>query len=446
MGGHFGDLAGAVGDVALWDGSTLALVGSANGDVLTLASLPNGDVVAGGNFTSIGGIAANRVARWDGIGWNALGVGTNDMVATLMAMPNGDVVAGGMFFTAGGVAANHVARWDGAAWFPLGAGTDLQVHALARLPNGDVAAGGAFAAAGMAAANHVARWDGASWSALGTGVDGTVQALTISPNGDLIAGGMFTMAGGLIVNRVARWNGASWSALASGVSALSTPAVYAIAALPNGDVVAGGYFTSAGGVQANHVARWNGSAWSALGSGVNGAVYSVAFSSAGQLAVGGNFQIAGGLASKGLARFVSPCPAMAAPLGLGCSGSGGINTLTLVAPPWVDSTFRAQGSGLPTTALVVAATSFTPIAQGALPLVTLFAQAPMGCDLLVVPDLLQLYLTTTGSVESSFFLPNAPPIVGISFFHQLVPLGLDALGNVIEVTSTNALQLIAGSF
>ena len=32
----------------------------------------------------------------------------------------------------------------------------------------------------------------------------------------------------------------------------------------------GGYFTTAGGVTANYIAKWNGSAWSALGSGMNG--------------------------------------------------------------------------------------------------------------------------------------------------------------------------------
>jgi hypothetical protein len=30
-------------------------------------------------------------------------------------MPNGDLVAGGDFITAGGVAANGIARWDGTA-------------------------------------------------------------------------------------------------------------------------------------------------------------------------------------------------------------------------------------------------------------------------------------------------------------------------------------------
>jgi predicted phage tail protein len=39
---------------------------------------------------------------------------------------------------------------------------------------------------------------------------------------------------------------------------------------------AGGWFTSAGGVTVNQIARWNGSAWSALGSGTDGAVNALA--------------------------------------------------------------------------------------------------------------------------------------------------------------------------
>jgi hypothetical protein len=44
------------------------------------------------------------------------------------------------------------------------------------------------------------------------------------------------------------------------------------------DLYVGGDFTTAGGASANRVARWNGSAWSALGSGVNTTVNALAVS------------------------------------------------------------------------------------------------------------------------------------------------------------------------
>ena len=68
---------------------------------------------------------------------------------------------------------------------------------------------------------------------------------------------------------VARWNGTNWSALGTGVYG---GFVFALAAQPNGDLVAAGSFTSVGGVSANRIARWDGAAWTALGSGANDAV------------------------------------------------------------------------------------------------------------------------------------------------------------------------------
>jgi len=44
--------------------------------------------------------------------------------------------------------------------------------------------------------------------------------------------------------------------------------VYALA-LSGSNVYAGGTFTTAGGSAAKNIAKWNGSSWSALGSGMN---------------------------------------------------------------------------------------------------------------------------------------------------------------------------------
>ena len=50
--------------------------------------------------------------------------------------------------------------------------------------------------------------------------DGTRNAfdLKFAPNGDLIAAGSFTTAGGVTVNRIARWDGSTWSALGTGMN------------------------------------------------------------------------------------------------------------------------------------------------------------------------------------------------------------------------------------
>ena len=50
------------------------------------------------------------------------------------------------------------------------------------------------------------------------GVNGYVNALALDGSGNLYAGGDFTTAGGVSANRVAKWNGSKWSALGSGLN------------------------------------------------------------------------------------------------------------------------------------------------------------------------------------------------------------------------------------
>jgi hypothetical protein len=318
MGGDFTTAAGVtVNRIARWNGSSWSPLGSGVSAgtvgtfVETLSVLSNGDLVAGGNFTAAGGVAANNIARWDGSSWSPLGSGMNGTVRALTVLPNGDIVAGGNFTTAGGVAANRIARWNGSSWTALGSGVNegpngTSIFALAVLPNGDLVAGGDFTTAGGVAAIRIARWNGSSWAPLGSGMNGRVYALTVLPNGDLVAGGFFTTAGGVSANRIARWNGSSWTALGSGVNEGTVTFIFALAVLPNGNLVAGGDFTTAGGVTANNIARWNGSSWAPLGSGMNSrGVYALAALPNVDLVAGGTFATAGGLPSNYWARWTS---------------------------------------------------------------------------------------------------------------------------------------------
>src|ERR1041384_6275755 len=81
----------------------------------------------------------------------------------------------------------------------------------------------------------------------------------------IVVGGQFAAASTVFGNGIAAFDPATatWSSFGSGIAlGGSAPVVNALAVLPNGDLVAGGQFTSAGGVAASNVARWNGSSWS----------------------------------------------------------------------------------------------------------------------------------------------------------------------------------------
>jgi hypothetical protein len=103
----------------------------------------------------------------------------------------------------------------------------------------------------------------------------------------------------------------------NGVSGDSLPAVGALAVVGN-QVVVGGRFTSAGGVSAYGVARFNTqtNTWSALGTGSqNGVSFGSSLATVLSLAVvgnevyvGGRFISAGGVSANRVARFKSKKP------------------------------------------------------------------------------------------------------------------------------------------
>ncbi len=466
-GGLFTTIRGVAANyIARWDGTSWSSLGSgvaANPlapafQVTTLASLANGDLVAGGSFPSAGGVpGTSKVARWNGSSWSALGTGITpssptDYVACSATLPTGDLIVGGSFSFAGGGMANRIARWNGSAWSKLGGspldggGANGDVVALTVRPNGDLIAGGYFTlmfnSSGAVNANRIARWNGTAWSAMGTGLNGPVLALVTLADGDVVVGGDFTTAGGLPANRIARWNGTTWSALGSGMDDY----VSSLIVLPDGDLLASGAFTMAGGVAANSLARWNGSSWSAPVAGLTHGL-GVAFAALtnGDVMVGGSFLRAGGAASAYLARLTTTCPALATSFAPGCPSSGGNNLLTATALPWVEGVFRAKATGLPISAIVLQVTGLTAFVPG-FPLSLAFVEAQIGCDIAVSLDILGAVVTANGTAETQLSLPNSPPLLGVTFYHQMVPFELAPGGGFASITATNALQLTVGSF
>jgi hypothetical protein len=148
------------------------------------------------------------------------------------------------------------------------------------------------------------------WHALGSGIArGKVNALAYA-NGQLYAGGTFTNAGGITANRIAKWNGTSWSALGSGLIGTSSAATVNGIAVSGDNVYVTGNFTNAGGVLATNVAVWNGSTWSAMGSGLASTASAIGdgncIAAAGDdVYVGGRFNLAGDKPAQFIAHWNS---------------------------------------------------------------------------------------------------------------------------------------------
>ena len=101
------------------------------------------------------------------------------------------------------------------------------------------------------------------------GVTGLVKAIALVSS-TVYIGGQFDTAGGVAAMNIAAWDGSSWSALGSGIgNNISSDGVRTLA-VSGGTLYVGGTFSSAGGVVTDNIAAWNGSSWSALGSGIPG--------------------------------------------------------------------------------------------------------------------------------------------------------------------------------
>jgi trimeric autotransporter adhesin len=269
------------------------------------------EIFLGGRFTSVGAVRATNLARWDGEQWRALPGDMNGEVNAL-ALQEGRLFAGGTFTQVGGVNAGLVAQWDGSHWSMLGPGLEgSRVTALALDAAGALYAGGEFTQAGGVAAVNVARWDGTHWSPLGAGLsndpyDAWVLALAVRGT-EVFAGGFFTQAGSVNANCIARWDGSAWSALGAGVDDRNYLPQVTSLSVRGSDLFVGGAFAIAGTGAAAQVARWDGTHWFALGQGLGryfGDIPVQALAETdGDLVVGGRFVSAGGLSVSNVALW-----------------------------------------------------------------------------------------------------------------------------------------------
>jgi hypothetical protein len=305
-----------------WENLGTGVEGVLNGSVNAIA-ISGTDVFVGGSFTNAGGVpGANRIARWDGTSWNALGTGITGgffPAVYAIAISGNDVYVGGSFTNAGGVSGtNNIARWNGTTWSGLLSGTfgiSNTVNTIA-ISGTDVYVGGDFTnAGGVPGADYIARWNSANntWNLVGgasaiSGFFPFVGTIVLSGT-DVYVGGFFLNAGGVPgANNIARWDGANntWN-LVGGASAINN--FVNTIAISGTEVYVGGNFTGAGGVpNADYIARWNGTTWSGLLSGtfgISNTVIAIALSGA-DVYVGGVFPNAGGVSgANGIARWNS---------------------------------------------------------------------------------------------------------------------------------------------
>ena len=281
------------------------------------------DVYAGGEFYTAGNVTVHRIARWDGSQWHALGtgVGGSGTFVQAIACYQNEVYIGGFFTTVDGVSAKNIAKWDGSAWHAISTGANGAVYSLVEY-KGDLFAGGAFSSFdGNATIGTLARWNGSQWQPVaqflnraGTGA-GSIYTL-VTDGVYLYAGGNFASVDGLSADNIARWDGSTWTAFGSGLCCgnFGVEAVNGIAVNGSEVYATGDFYQSEGNpplTALGGVARWDGSAWNRLGSGlswVGGSPWDVPYGTAiacieGSAYVGGCFNRAGGDSISWIGRW-----------------------------------------------------------------------------------------------------------------------------------------------
>jgi len=155
-------------------------------------------------------------------------------------------------------------------------------------------------------------------SALGQGAadefnpntDGPIHAIAIQPDGKILIGGDFSSAGGANRLSLARLNpdGSADSAFNPGVggdNVTSFARVWALAVQPDGKILVGGEFNALGGQMRQGIGRLTtgGDVDSSFNPGADYGVFSLALQSDGKILVGGHFQTLAGQPRQSLGRL-----------------------------------------------------------------------------------------------------------------------------------------------
>jgi beta-propeller uncharacterized protein DUF5122 len=327
------------GGEAVW-----GLSGSSGGSVLALALSADGSrLIAGGDFSVLGGAARSRLAAVNP-GSGAVDPGFNPgadaAVRALVTAADGRIFAGGDFTRIAGRAQPHLGALSGASGaadptWQIGA--DGRVNALALSGDGArLYVGGDFASAGGAARRRLAAvataGSGAVDSGWNPGADMAVRALALSPDGvRLYAGGGDDNEDPNLTGPPRRLLVAIDSAGGAVDPAFDPRPAAATMTLATsaGAVYAGGQFTSINGVPRANLAALD-AASGALDTGfaadTNGAVMAVTSDGAG-LYAGGVFSTINGVTRRRLARLDPATGAVIA--GWEATASAEVQSLTL---------------------------------------------------------------------------------------------------------------------
>ena len=292
-------LGNAMRGVLQWDGVNWIELGICNGQVRGLYVLDDGGgnaLYVTGTFTQVNGIPITNVAKWNGASWSGFGAGPSFDTRALVFADTGTGLQlhAGAFSPGAGV--TSVERFDGANWSPLGSITS----AVGSFAQFDAGSGSELYAGTL---QGLQRWNGSGWTlAGGTAQDSrTLAVADLGAGTRLFVFGAYTSIGAVPADSIASWDGSTFAPLGAGfnlvVGGLVIESLGVLTENGTPKLAAHGDFVVAGGRFAEGFAQWDGSNWTPLGNGFNGTLNALGtcdFGSGNELYAAGEFSRAGG--------------------------------------------------------------------------------------------------------------------------------------------------------
>ncbi len=278
---------------------------------------------------------AHRLLQWNGSVWHDSGVEFTGNIASVKSDLNGRLYLAGFREKQNGESSAYVSCWDGKTWISLDYNLNTfaaeNYHLIDNMLLAIDHRGSLFLSFHYRIPNHTSphpfvyfsftglwQLEGDRWSPVRSDLalkNGIIQQMVFDRQNRLIVGGSFTEIAGVEANRIARWDGSRWMPLGNGFDGPVTAMVFD----HQDHLVAGGSFLTADNRQASSVARWDGDSWSSFGSGLSDPynpndpfqkdsdnavkIHSLAAGDTGSIFVTGNFRKAGGKSSYGIAEW-----------------------------------------------------------------------------------------------------------------------------------------------
>ena len=284
-----------------------SLNGGANNQALCIyGDTTNNILYAAGYFTSVGGIPANYIAKWDGTTWSSMGSGLYGWGFGHHSFTEykGKIVSALNTFSP---SKQHISSWSGTQWDSIGSNfSSGGIEGVITL-NKELYSFGAFDIVNSIHYNGIAKFDTISntWVSIGfpytmPTTSAIIRCLQMY-HGQLYAGGVFKDSTGVIAN-IARYNGSYWSIVGQGITG-SMDDVFAMGVYQNELYVAGA-FTVNDGNPWNNIARWNDTTWNDVGGGLTsfGQINSLLVLN-NKLYAGGAYDAIGGIPAASIASW-----------------------------------------------------------------------------------------------------------------------------------------------